>query len=69
MGQIKVRLHRNGYSSDDVFASFMSDHPFDIGDVIQLDDGAKVRVIGYKEQLPHGDYEWTQDLGIERLEG
>jgi hypothetical protein len=60
VGRDPARVTPEGHG--EILQTFQSDHPIDIGDVLTLDDGTQVRVIGVTESLGPGS--WKQSVHV-----
>jgi hypothetical protein len=61
VGRDPTRLTPEGHG--EILQTFQSDHPIDVGDVLTLDDGTQVRVIGVSESLAPGSWKQTVHVG------
>jgi hypothetical protein len=60
-GRDPSRLTPEGYG--EVLQTFQSDRPIEIGEVLTLDDGTQVRVIGVNESLAPGSWKLAVHVG------
>jgi hypothetical protein len=61
VGRDPARLTPEGYG--EILQTFQSDHPVDVGDLLTLDDGTQVRVIGLTESLAPGSWKQAVHVG------
>jgi hypothetical protein len=61
VGRDPARVTPEGHG--EILQTFQSDHPIDTGDVLTLDDGTQVRVIGVTDSLAPGSWKQAVHVG------
>jgi len=61
VGRDPARVTSQGHG--EILQTFQSDHPIEVGDILTLDDGTRVQVIGVTDELAPGSWKQKVDIG------